>query len=269
MLAATCFLSSFNSAAVGRRGVQVSLQVRPATTVASAWHAGWRPTAERRIGSAQTRRPCHCWAPLRRWQAPWLGMGIFSEKNSGNVHYLKKIKQCLVGECWVWGLIILFIILLYSSFFIGDYHIPIGKSYEKRWIQGGKLWTVGASRWLKQSFVSQLGVKRFDGTSFVTYSYFELRYILFGWIHQASWCLYAMFDCHRVFTFAFTFTEPWSWWTWWMIKVGRGRAEKGFNTYWLVVSTWLLFSMIYGMSSFPLTNIFQDGYCTTKQKCYH
>ena len=160
---------------------------------------------------------------------------IFGEKLR-ECSLLKKIKQCLVGECWVWGLIILFIILLYSSFFIGDYHIPIGKSYEKRWIQGGKLWTVGASRWLKQSFVSQLGVKRFDGTSFVTYSYFELRYILFGWIHQASWCLYAMFDCHRVFTFAFTFTEPWSWWTWWMIKVGRGRAEKGFNTYWLVVS---------------------------------
>jgi hypothetical protein len=26
-----------------------------------------------------------------------------------------------------------------------------------------------------------------------------------------------------------------------------------------------LFSIIYGMSSFPLTNIFQDGYCTTNQ----
>ena len=31
--------------------------------------------------------------------------------------------------------------------------------------------------------------------------------------------------------------------------------------------TWLLFSIIYGMSSFPLTNfyILQDGYCTTNQ----
>ena len=27
--------------------------------------------------------------------------------------------------------------------------------------------------------------------------------------------------------------------------------------------TWLLFSIIYGMSSFPLTHIFLDGYCTT------
>jgi len=26
-----------------------------------------------------------------------------------------------------------------------------------------------------------------------------------------------------------------------------------------------LFSILYGMSSFPLTNMFQDGYCTTNQ----
>jgi hypothetical protein len=33
----------------------------------------------------------------------------------------------------------------------------------------------------------------------------------------------------------------------------------------------LFFSIIYGLSSFPLTNsiIFQDGYCTTNQVGYH
>ena len=36
---------------------------------------------------------------------------------------------------------------------------------------------------------------------------------------------------------------------------------------WLVVSNMNFISIIYGMSSFPLTNsiIFQDGYCTTNQ----
>jgi hypothetical protein len=29
--------------------------------------------------------------------------------------------------------------------------------------------------------------------------------------------------------------------------------------------TFVIFHFIYGMSSFPLTNIFQDGYCTTNQ----
>ena len=156
--------------------VQVSLRVRPATTVASAWHAGWRPTAARRIGSAPTRRPFHCWAPPRRWQAlvsGW-GWGDVRRKTRGMfTTVFKKLKHCLVGECWVWGLII----LLYSSFLSGIITFQLGNPMKKRRIQGGKLWTVEASRWLKQFFVSQLGVKRFDGTSFVTYSFFELRYI--------------------------------------------------------------------------------------------
>ena len=34
---------------------------------------------------------------------------------------------------------------------------------------------------------------------------------------------------------------------------------------WLVVLKKNMFHFIYGMSSFPLTHIFQDGYCTTNQ----
>jgi len=39
----------------------------------------------------------------------------------------------------------------------------------------------------------------------------------------------------------------------------------GLSGWWF--GTWLLFSIIYGMSSFPLTNMFEDGYCTTNQLC--
>jgi len=41
------------------------------------------------------------------------------------------------------------------------------------------------------------------------------------------------------------------------------------NQCWLLVSNMnFIFHFIYGMSSFPLTNIFQDGYCTTNQNGY-
>ena len=37
---------------------------------------------------------------------------------------------------------------------------------------------------------------------------------------------------------------------------------------WYFWETWLFFRFIYGMSSFPLTHMFQDGYCTTNQIIY-
>ena len=50
---------------------------------------------------------------------------------------------------------------------------------------------------------------------------------------------------------------------WWdPKKLIHGFPMVGF-AYWC--QTWLVLSIIYGMSSFPLTHVFQDGYCTTNQ----
>ena len=69
LLCATCiFVPLPHSTPRPPRAQQVSRIARPATTGASAWRAGWRPTAARRIGSAATRQPCRCWALWRRWQ---------------------------------------------------------------------------------------------------------------------------------------------------------------------------------------------------------
>ena len=55
-----------------------------------------------------------------------------------------------------------------------------------------------------------------------------------------------------------------AWIPWDAVGLHQGRAGE-LSGWWF--QTWILFSMIYGMSSQPhwRTHIFQDGYCTTKQ----
>lgn len=142
MLGATCFLSSsFNSAAISRRppgGPGVS--ARPACHDRRLSVARWVTPYGREAHwfSANTAAlPLLSSAEAVAGAGVWLGMGRFSEKNSGNVHYSVLNIKTLFG----WGMLSMgvnYTVILFI--FIGDYHIPIGKSYQLyRRIQGGKL----------------------------------------------------------------------------------------------------------------------------------
>ena len=70
-------------------------------------------------------------------------------------------------------------------------------------------------------------------------------------------------------------TWPYSLTGWWWLEHGWITKPLIYGNFIIIPTDFHIFqrgrstSIIYGMSSFPLTHIFQDGYCTTNQDGFH
>ena len=196
MLGATCFLSSFNSASRRRPGrcLCASGLPRPSPQRGSLGDAlrPWGALVQRKHSGPSTAELR--WGGGRR---PGWGWGYFRRKIQGMfTTVFNNLKQCLVGECWVWGLINVNYTVILFIFYWGLSH----SNWEILWKKGG-FKGVNCEQWrlqddwssfllvswvsndLMEHHLSRIHILNYD---IYIYIYLYIYYVLFHWMNSPS-----------------------------------------------------------------------------------